>query len=248
MTMSRKLAFYATPPHVCNYLPGQEAVTLFADPQFPKNPRVYAALADCGFRRSGEHLYVPHCHTCHQCIPVRVPVARFSASENQERTLRRNRGLAIHRLPAEFNDEHFALYRRYINSRHSGGGMDNPSEKTYMEFLTSSWSQTWFYEMRLDERLVCVAVADFMVNAMSAVYTFFDTGFARYSPGKFAILHEISEARRLGFDWLYLGYWIRNCNKMTYKTDYQPLEYFYNNGWHPEPPLATDNTLRHQTG
>ena len=117
-----------------------------------------------------------------------------------------------------------------------------------MEFLTSNWSQTWFYEMRLDERLICVAVVDFMVNAMSAVYTFFDTGFSRYSPGKFAILYEIGEARRHGFDWLYLGYWIRNCNKMTYKTDYQPLEYFYNNGWHPRPPIATDNTLQHQTG
>src|SRR5690606_28965955 len=61
VTRVQKLGFYATPPHECNYLPGREAVTLFADPRFPKNTRLYSALADCGFRRSGEHLYIPHC-------------------------------------------------------------------------------------------------------------------------------------------------------------------------------------------
>lgn len=236
VTGNQKLAFYATPPHPCNYLPRREATTLFADPRFPKNPQVYAMLAACGFRRSGEHLYMPHCQTCRQCIPVRVPIAHFVPSANQQRVLRRNRDLTIRRLPPVFNAEHFELYRRYLGQRHPGGGMDNPTEKTYLEFLTSNWSLTWFYEMRRGERLVCIAVVDFMAKALSAVYTFFEPDDARFSPGKFAILHEIAEARRLGFDWLYLGYWIRDSEKMQYKNEYQPLEYFYDNQWRPEPP------------
>jgi arginine-tRNA-protein transferase len=234
MTTIQKLGFYATPPHECNYLPHKEAVTLFADPQFPKNPRIYAALADCGFRRSGEHLYVPHCSTCSSCIPVRIPVAEFTPSRNQLRTLRRNRDLSVCKLPAEFFPEHFALYQKYIASRHPGGGMDNPSEQSYMDFLTSSWSQTWFYEMRKDNMLVGVAVVDFMSAAMSAVYTFFDPDFANRSPGKFAVLYEIEQAGKLEFDWLYLGYWIKNCHKMNYKTEYQPLEYYIENEWRRE--------------
>jgi arginine-tRNA-protein transferase len=235
VTREQKLGFYATPPHSCNYLPGREAVTLFADPHFPKNNRLYAALADCGFRRSGEHLYIPHCTACARCVPVRIPVAEFTPTRNQLRTLRRNRALSIHRLPAEFDREHYDLYRRYLAGRHHGGGMDNPTPGNYNEFLIASWTETYFYEMRAGDRLLCVAAVDYMDNALSAVYTFFDPDYARFSPGKFAILFEIAEARRLGKQWLYLGYWIEGCNKMEYKSEYRPMEFYINNAWQRLP-------------
>ena len=238
MTKPQKLGFYATPPHECNYLPGREAITLFADPHFPKNSRLYSALADCGFRRSGEHLYVPHCSSCTKCIPVRIPVGEFAASRNQLRTWRRNRELSINRMPAEYDQEHFDLYRHYLAGRHTGGGMDNPSESNYMEFLTSSWSDTYFYEMRLEGKLLCVAVVDYMENAMSAVYTFFDPDYTRNSLGRFAILFELEEARKLGMDWLYLGYWIEGCGKMEYKSEYKPLEFFIDNLWQRNPETS----------
>lgn len=231
MTTAHKLGFFATPPHDCNYLPNREAVTLFADPHFPKNTRIYTALADCGFRRSGEHLYIPHCSGCISCIPVRIPVDEFQASKSQIRTMKKNRRVSVFRLSSEFNEEHFALYRKYIAERHPGGGMDDPDEKNYMDFLTSTWADTYFYEMRLDGKLIGVAVMDFMNNAISAVYTFFDLKYSKNSPGRFAILYEIEEAKRHGFKWLYLGYWIKGCDKMEYKNEYQPMEYFINNEW-----------------
>lgn len=236
MSKAQKLGFYATPPHECNYLPGREAVTLFADPHFPKNSRIYSALADCGFRRSGEHLYVPHCADCIMCVPVRIPVAEFTPTRSQQRTWKRNRDLTIFRLPAEFNTEHFQLYRKYLKFRHMGGGMDNPTETNYMEFLTSSWSDTFFYEMRRDGKLLCVAVVDFMDNAISAVYTFFDPHYSKDSLGRYAILYELDEARRFNLKWLYLGYWIKGCEKMEYKNAYQPLQYYINNEWTGNPP------------
>ncbi|HBT55826.1 MAG TPA: arginyltransferase, partial [Pseudomonas sp.] len=30
---------------------------------------------------------------------------------------------------------------------------------------------------------------------------------------------------------VYLGYWIRNCRKMNYKTEYRPLEMLVNQQW-----------------
>ena len=124
MTNVQKLGFYATPPHECNYLPGREAVTLFADPLFPKNSRLYSALADCGFRRSGEHLYVPNCNKCNDCISVRVPVNEFKPSRSQSRVWKHNSDLSINELPAVFRQEHFDLYKKYLTTRHAGGGMD----------------------------------------------------------------------------------------------------------------------------
>ena len=69
-----------------------------------------------------------------------------------------------------------------------------------------------------------MAVTDRLATGLSAVYTFFDPDEPRRSLGRYAILWQIEEARRSELPALYLGYWIRNCRKMNYKTEYRPLE------------------------
>jgi len=232
MSRVQKLGFYATPPHACTYLPDREAITLFADPHFPKNARLYAALADCGFRRSGEHLYIPHCTVCSSCTPVRIPVHEFSLSSSQRRTWKRNQDLIITPMAAEYHEEHFLLYQRYLKSRHAGGGMDEPTPDSYIAFLSSSWSETIFYEMRdQNAELIALAVADLIENALSAVYTFYAPEQGQRSPGRYAILYAIKQAKIMGRQWLYLGYWINECKKMSYKTEYQPMEYYRDKQW-----------------
>ena len=51
----------------------------------------------------------------------------------------------------------------------------------------------------------------------------------------FTILWQIRQVARLGRDWLYLGYLIDDCRKMSYKRDYQPQEHFVGNRWQPAP-------------
>jgi arginine-tRNA-protein transferase len=105
-----------------------------------------------------------------------------------------------------------------------------------LQFLTSQWADTIFYEFRLEKHLIAVAVIDVLATGLSAVYTFFDPAFEKRSLGTFAVLWEIEEVKRLKLEWLYLGYWIEGCRKMDYKTNYQPLEYYRNNQWHKQPP------------
>ena len=229
------LLFYTTPAYQCNYLPGQRANTLFADPDRANSTTVYSVLARYGFRRSGEHLYRPHCRRCHACVPVRIPVVEFQPRRNQQRTWRQNQDLTVIALPAAYRREHYDLYQKYLLARHKGGGMDNPSPESYMEFLTASWMETIFYEMRLDDRLVGIAVADRLDDALSAVYSFFDPDYSYRSLGRFAIMLQVREATQQGFKWLYLGYWIRECRKMEYKDQYQPLEYYQDGSWWRKP-------------
>lgn len=232
MTASiQKLGFYTTPSHECSYFKDRQAVTLFADPRFPKTNELYSALANYGFRRSGKHLYQPHCKTCSDCIPVRIPVREFSPRRNQRRTWLKNSDLTVTRFAAGFNEEQFQLYKRYLSSRHTGGGMDNPTTKSYMDFLFADWMDTYTYEYRLHDKLLAVAVVDKLLEGLSAVYTFFDPDYSSRSLGTYAILQEIDETRKQNLDWLYLGYWIKGCAKMSYKSDFQPLEYFINNTW-----------------
>jgi leucyl-tRNA---protein transferase len=228
---SDKLRFFITSPHTCNYLEDREATSLFADPLFPKNKTLYSTLVENGFRRSGEHLYQPYCAECSECIPVRIPVNEFKPRRNQKRTWNNNQDLSISISPAEFREEHFLLYDKYLSMRHPDGGMDNPSRESYKEFLWSSWSETFFHEFRLEDKLVAVAVVDQLQDGLSAVYTFFDPDMQYRSPGKFSILYLIEHAKQSGIKWLYLGYWIANCDKMKYKIDFQPVECFIDKEW-----------------
>ena len=226
-----KLLLYATPAHPCSYLPGKDATTLFVDPEFPKDSGVYTLLSRNGFRRSGEHVYRPNCHECVACVPVRVPVAQFIPRRSQRRSLRDNRDLRVIPHQGAFSEEHFLLYSHYLDARHADGGMDNPTRKQYREFLLSSWANTVLYEFRLAGHLVAVAVADHLTDGLSAVYTFFDPDFSRRGIGTYSILWQIEETRRLGLEWLYLGYWIADSPKMLYKQEFQPQERFIDGYW-----------------
>ena len=142
-----------------------------------------------------------------------------------------NRDLAVRVLPPHFEPRHFALYRRYLSARHPGGGMDDQSPGQYRAFLTSSWSDTLFFEYSLGASVVAVSVIDRLADALSCVYTFFDPAFGQRSLGTYAILHAVDTARRSGLEWLYLGYWIEDSPKMRYKADFRPQERFVGGRW-----------------
>lgn len=225
------LAFYASEPHQCNYLPDKQALTVFADPNVSMTTAIYSRIIEYGFRRSGEYVYIPKCPECNLCISVRIPVSEFVPSRNQRRVINKNSDLSVHQHAPTFNEEHYQLYRRYIHSRHIGGGMDNPTQEDYLKFLSSTWSDTVFYEIRSQNQLIGVTVADRLHTGLSAVYTFFDPDQEKRSPGSCAILWLIEETQRLGLRWLYLGYYIPNCQKMNYKARYRPLEAFISGHW-----------------
>ena len=224
------LRMFLTTDYACSYLPDRRARNLVADPAVTDNP-LYTQLAELGFRRSGEHVYRPHCRGCTACRSLRVPVERFQPNRSQQRLWKRNRDLRVRVLPAEFDGEHFELFARYIGTRHAGGGMDPASPENYWSFVASRWCSTWLYEFRLDRELLAVAVVDRMDEGLSAVYTFFDPLHKARGLGTYAILWQIAEARRLGLPWVYLGYWIEQCGKMAYKARFNPHEIFVPERW-----------------
>ncbi|HEX5340064.1 MAG TPA: arginyltransferase [Gammaproteobacteria bacterium] len=232
-TQHDRLALYLSPEHPCSYLHGQSARSVFLDPQVTPQRALYNAFVAQGFRRSGSFLYRPQCEHCHACVPVRIPVGDFRPDRTQRRVWRMNQDLEARLRATEFDTGHFALYRRYLSTRHPGGGMDRHTPADYRAFLTSRWSDTTSVELRLADRLVAVAVMDELDEALSAVYTFYDPGLTRRSLGTFAILWQIEEARRRGLRWLYLGYWIAASRKMAYKDRFRPCERFGPDGWQP---------------
>ncbi len=234
MTVLANLRVFATHPHECSYLPEQRATTLFVDPNAGIDAHLYSRLSELGFRRSGSHLYRPHCGECRACVPARVPVAAFRPDRQQRRIWRRNADLVTADARGAMpDDEIYDLYARYISARHQDGDMYPPSRDQFEAFLTRQWGVTRFVCFRERERLLAVAVVDVMDNGLSAIYTFFEPGpeVARRSLGSYAVLWQIEEARRLGLPSLYLGYWIRQCRKMAYKTRFRPVELLIDGHW-----------------
>jgi arginyl-tRNA--protein-N-Asp/Glu arginylyltransferase len=232
MSSLKTLIFFATPEHDCSYLDDREATTMFVDPRAQVDKRLYSQLTALGFRRSGSHYYRPHCETCNACIPVRVPASRFHPNRNQKRVLKTNSDIEFRLMPVQYRDEYYALYDRYISERHEDGDMYPPSRDQFTSFLVEGAIDSFFLEMRLsDNTLLGLAVIDLLDDGLSAIYTIFDPRAESRSLGTLAVLWQIDEARRRKLPHVYLGYWIRECRKMSYKNRFQPLQKLHQGRW-----------------
>lgn len=216
--------------HLCGYLPQRAARSAFVDPSVKLDAGLYGALLDHGFRRSGDYAYRPMCVGCRACRSVRVAVGEFEPNRSQRRCLSRNRELKLKVLET-LGDEHYALYRAYLQARHPDGGMDPDDGEAFRDFLGCGWGATEFWEIRERGRLLVVSVVDRVPRGYSAVYTFFDPQFPGRGLGTYAILSQIARARALGLPYLYLGYWVAGSEKMDYKKNFQPLEILHPSGW-----------------
>ena len=225
--------FFLTPAHSCSYLSDRQAQTLFLDPRELITTDAYTRLTEQGFRRSGAHLYRPHCEDCQACIPTRIPTGSFRPNRAQRRTAKRNRDLRFELSEGRYEPEVFALYERYIAGRHRDGDMFPASPDQFQTFLLSNWSETVFLSAYLGDERVAVAVMDRLNHALSAIYTFFDPDLPERSLGRMMILKQIQLCADIGLPHLYLGYWIRQSIKMRYKTDYRPVEVFVKGRWVP---------------
>lgn len=237
MTDLEQLLFFTTPEHQCSYLPDQQTTSLFVDPKAIITKAHYSALSRLGFRRSGKHFYRPYCDNCQACTPIRVNAAKFTPTKSQKRILKKNSNIKTQILKADFHEDHYLLYEKYLHSRHADGDMYPPSRSQYRSFLVDGFSETQFVEFSINGRLCAVAVCDQLEDGLSAIYTFYDPDYASLSLGKYAILWQLTETRKRKLNFLYLGYFIKNCRKMAYKNQYSPFEAFLNNQWFSEDQL-----------
>ncbi len=223
--------FFLTPKHVCSYLNRADAQTLFYDPRKIISKDIYERLTQMGFRRSGSHLYSPHCSDCSACVPTRIPVKEYRHSKSNKRIIKRNKDLKIVVEEAAFNTRFYNLYERYINLKHPDGDMFPPSQDQYKTFLLSPWANSFFISSYLGKQLLSVAVTDQQQQSLSAIYTFYDLQEPKRSLGSMNILNQIHLCSELGLDYLYLGYWIKANQKMNYKINFKPIELRIDSQW-----------------
>ncbi|MGB1111181.1 MAG: arginyltransferase, partial [Gammaproteobacteria bacterium] len=136
MSQETRIDLYLTPDHECGYFQDRRASSLVVDPQLRPDQDTFTLLTRQGFRRSGSHIYRPHCAECSACHPMRVDVAHFKPNRSQRRCAQRFKDLSVTKVKPEYSEEQFLLFERYIQSRHAGGGMDEDiTPESYSRFL-----------------------------------------------------------------------------------------------------------------
>ncbi len=244
MHINHRLPVFITDTHKCSYLENRQARTAFVDPSIPITQSMASALNLQGFRRSGRYLYKTSCPGCNACKPLRVPVNQFRPGRSQRRTQNRNTDLTVRVIrPDEItptrDENYYRLYEKYIEQRHAYGDMYPPSRDQFDSFIGEIYDFSQIAEFWLDEQLAMVALFDQLSDGLSAIYTFFDPGLQKRSLGTYAILWQVKYCARIGLPYLYLGFWVANCQKMNYKSCYRPNEIYSDGHWLPGP---TDNT------
>ncbi len=233
MDRRKSIILYQGEPLPCPYLPEKTWTThLFAARKVP--PPLYEALLSEGFRRSGYLFYRNNCDGCVSCIPLRIPVASFQPSSSMKKCLRRNRDVEILETSIGFDVEVFALYRRYCQYKH---GKEDPvmQEDGFRRFLCSSPIDTRTLRYLVNGKLVGVSWLDYLPHSLSSVYFAFEPEEAKRSLGTFSVLKEIEWARTSGRDYYYLGFYVPDSPKMSYKARFKPHQLLVNGEWRSPP-------------
>lgn len=227
---SLKAQFYLTAPQPCAYLPGREERKVFTTLQGTSAVSVNNALSLKGFRRSQSVIYRPACVGCSACMSIRIPATRFQTSRSQRRILRRNDDVVRRPCEAWATETQFDLFRRYLDSRHSSGGMADMDAFDFASMVDETPINSTVVEYALEDRktgtqrLIAACLSDILGDGLSMVYSFFDPDEAERSLGAYMILDHIKLAGEMGLSHVYLGYWVPGSPKMDYKIGYRPFE------------------------
>lgn len=234
---SLRSQFFLTGPRPCPYLPGRRERKLFTNLSGPHAASLHDELAAHGFRRSQNIAYRPACSGCSACVSTRVRVQEFAPSRSQKRILKRNGDLIRTADGAAATAEHYRLFARYLDARHTDGGMTDMDIFDFAAMVEDSPVRTRLVEYRAPEpddpagRLVAVCITDLISDGLSMVYSFFDPDEDRRSLGVYMILDHIEIARQAELPFTYLGYWVSGSPKMDYKIRFQPAEILTERGW-----------------
>ena len=220
-------------PYSCSYLPNKLANSVFLAKGFEPSLNQYSGLSRIGFRRSGDHYYRPNCPDCNACQSCRILCDEIDLNKKSfKRITNKAKELVMAIEKPIFSTSHYDVYEKYINSRHHDGDMFPASIEQYKSFLLTQTDFSRLFTIKTPEgQLVSCTAIDLLDDGISAIYTYFDPEFEQLSPGTLAVLMLCRYAISKELPYIYLGYWVKDSRKMSYKKRFSPLEVLENEQW-----------------
>ena len=232
--------FFATVSVPCPYLPMRTEQKLVIELRAVNVADLHTELSRGGFRRSHHLAYRPACRGCNACVPVRINTRAFVPTRSLKRIWRNFQHLnATFHRPAD--EEHFALFRRYVRARHNESEMARMEQSEFAAMLHDSPVDTMVLSLRDDDgRLVAACLCDRLNDGISAVYSYFDPD-VKGSVGSHIIMRLVQAMAAISKPHVYLGYWIDGSETMAYKSRFPGVEALTEGHWSPLKVPANQN-------
>ncbi|TEY03195.1 arginyltransferase [Campylobacter sp. US33a] len=180
-----------------------------------------------GWRRFGKYFLRPICDGCKECLSLRIDALNFHFSKQYRRILNKNANTKIILKSPYISNEHLFLYDKYhkfMQQKREWKASELSYRQYYNLYVDGAYEFGGELDFYVDGKLVCVDFIDILKDGISSIYCFYDPDFSHLSLGKFSLLSEIKIAQNLNLKYIYLGYYVKNCQSLMYKADYTPNE------------------------
>jgi arginine-tRNA-protein transferase len=226
----------------CAYLDGKKQTTHYRIVQNCK-ASYCEVLIERGWRRFGNMFFRPVCAECTSCESFKIDVKNYEFSKSEKRILRKNIETKVVIQRPRVTPEHLELFEKYHLHMHNK--RDWSYEKTnarhyYASFVHSYGDFGYEVLYYIQDRLVGVDLIDILPHGISSIYFYYDPDFEKNSLGTFSMLQQIQMAKERNLEWIYLGYYVKGCQSLEYKSRYAPYHVLEGRPWDEHEPIWKD--------
>jgi len=182
-------------------------------------------LLERGFRRFGRMFFRPICSSCTECQSIKIDVDNFKFSKSQRRVINKAKDIkSVIRRPSLTN-EHLSLFEKYhlyMRDKKEWSYKETTPEHYFSSFVDGH-NEFGYEVLYFDEdKLIGVDLIDILDTGISSIYFYYDPEYSEYSLGKLSLYQQIKFAKQMGLKWIYLGYYVKDCPSLSYKSHYKP--------------------------
>ncbi|MBI5409539.1 MAG: arginyltransferase [Nitrospirae bacterium] len=195
-----------------------------------KRLQIFHTFLAQGYRRLGRLFYRNVCKTCSACEPLRLELDKFTLSRSQKRTLRKNEDIRIKILSRpSVTPEKIKLYEKYIITKHADNKPGDPLP--VLSAMHSGYDRIIEMDYCIGGKLIAVGIVDEAEDSLSSNYFYYDTDFLDRRPGVLSVIREIYLAKEMHKKYFYLGFYIADNKKMSYKNTFRPNQVYKKDKW-----------------
>jgi len=184
-----------------------------------------------GWRRFGDYYSRPNCNQCSKCLSLRIDVEKFKFTKSVKKVLAKNSDTKMIIRTPSVSSEHLELYEKYHRYMQLKKGWDyyTVNADSYYDLYAKGYS-TFGKEILYirDNKLVGVDLVDFLDDGISAIYFYYDPEYLKFSLGNYSIYKQIEMAKERELKWIYLGYYVKDCDSLNYKVNFKPHQILQN--------------------
>jgi arginine-tRNA-protein transferase len=183
-------------------------------------------LIERGFRRFGKAYFRPICSNCDECQSIKIDVENFTFSKSQRRVIKKAQNLkSIIRRPS-ITKQHLEIFEKYhlFMKDKKGWSYNLTTPEHYYSSFVDGHNKFGYEVLYFDnERLIGVDLIDILEDGISSIYFYYDPDYSYYSLGKLSLYQQIKFAKKTNKKWIYLGYYVKDCPSLSYKSHYKPF-------------------------